>query len=105
MPVHPLDGPAFVAALEGPRKPFVLDLRSPDQFACGHVPGSVNVSVYELGNRRRDLPASTVERILLVGEPGRRTLAGARFLELMGFADLAYLVGGIDAYPGALETN
>ena len=108
MPLHPLDGPAFLAALTGstgPRKPFVLDLRTAARFDAGHVPGSVNVPVHDLGHRRRDLPASAVQRILLVGEPGRRTEAGARFLELMGFADLAYLEGGIDAYPGDLETG
>ena len=44
-------------------------------------------------------------RILVVGEPGRRTDAALRWLALMGFADVSVLQGGIDAYPGELETG
>lgn len=34
----------------------VLDVRPPDEFAAGHLPGAVNVQVSELGKRLKDLP-------------------------------------------------
>ena len=95
----------FREACDGARPPFVLDVRETDGFALGRIPGSVNVPVHDLGRRRRDLPASTIERILLVGDDRHRTLAGARFLDLMGFGDIAVLDGGIAAWDGALERD
>ena len=34
----------------------VLDVRPPDEFAAGHLPGAVNVQVSELDKRLKDLP-------------------------------------------------
>lgn len=34
----------------------VLDVRPPEEFAAGHVPGAVNISVHELEKRFRELP-------------------------------------------------
>ena len=97
----PLD--RFKAALAGARRPFVLDVRTPEAFALGRLPGSVNVPVHELGRRRRDLPGSLVERILVIGDDERRTVAGVRFLELAGFGDVALLEGGIGTWDGPLQ--
>lgn len=34
----------------------VLDVRPPDEFAAGHLPGAVNIQVAELGERLKDFP-------------------------------------------------
>lgn len=34
----------------------VLDVRPPDEFASGHVPGAVNIPMDQLGRRLRELP-------------------------------------------------
>jgi len=34
----------------------VLDVRPPEEFAAGHVPGAVNIPVHELEKRFRELP-------------------------------------------------
>lgn len=34
----------------------VLDVRPPDEFAAGHLPGAVNIQPSELGDRLKDLP-------------------------------------------------
>ena len=36
----------------------VLDVRPPEEFAAGHVPGAVNIPVYELARRLSELPKS-----------------------------------------------
>jgi len=100
-----LDGPAFQEALQAPRKPWVLDLRKPAAFAAGHVPGARNIPVHDLPKSRRMLPPTLVERMLLIADTPKRAEAGANFLALMGYADLAILVGGLDAYPGELEST
>lgn len=35
----------------------VLDVRPPQEYAAGHVPGAINVPVRELGQRLKELPA------------------------------------------------
>jgi len=34
----------------------VLDVRPPEEFAAGHLPGAVNIPIYELEKRLSDLP-------------------------------------------------
>jgi rhodanese-related sulfurtransferase len=34
----------------------VLDVRPPEEFAAGHVPGAVNIPVHELEKRLAELP-------------------------------------------------
>jgi rhodanese-related sulfurtransferase/biotin operon repressor len=34
----------------------VLDVRPPEEFAAGHVPGAINIPVHELAQRIRELP-------------------------------------------------
>jgi rhodanese-related sulfurtransferase len=35
----------------------VLDVRPPEEFAAGHVPGAINIPVHELQKRIKELPA------------------------------------------------
>jgi rhodanese-related sulfurtransferase/biotin operon repressor len=44
--------------LERARKGLVtvLDVRPPEEFAAGHVPGAINIPVHELEKRLKDLP-------------------------------------------------
>jgi rhodanese-related sulfurtransferase len=98
-----LSADAFAAELVAERRPFVLDTRSREEFEAGHVPGSRNVPVHELGRRQDELPSSKVARILVIGEPGRRSEAAAAWLVLMGYADVALVEGGIAAHRGELE--
>ena len=34
----------------------ILDVRPPEEFAAGHLPGAINIPIHELGKRFRDLP-------------------------------------------------
>ena len=100
-----LDVGGLAAALAAEKRPFVLDVRSRGEFEAGHLPGAHNVPVHEMARRMRDLPAVRIARILVVGEPGKRSEAAVTWLVLMGYADVALVEGGIAAYAGALETG
>lgn len=100
-----LDAAAVARELAGERRPFVLDVRPLAEYERGHLPGSHNVPVHDMGRRRQDLPHVKIARIILIGEPGRRTDAAGNWLALMGYPDVAVLEGGIAAWPGELETG
>jgi len=93
------------AALGGARPPVLVDVRSPEAFAAGRVPGSINVPVHDLGARRAELPASLAAPLVVIGDQRKRALAAARFLSLIGFGGVSVLEGGIGEWDGEIETG
>jgi len=102
---HELTPDEFATALEAVPRPYVLDVRSAEEFDAGHVPGSCWIHVHEIGRRQAELPARKITRILIVGDGGKRTRAAATWFVLMGYADVAALAGGFPAWTGAVETG
>lgn len=100
-----LDADSLARELAATPRPFVLDVRPVADYEAGHIPGARSLPVHEMGRRMRELPSSRVARIVLIGEPGRRLVAAANWLALMGFVDVAAPVEGLAAYTGPLETG
>jgi rhodanese-related sulfurtransferase len=42
--------------LETGRPPTVVDVRAPETYAAGHLPGAINIPVDELPQRLREVP-------------------------------------------------
>jgi rhodanese-related sulfurtransferase len=96
-----VDGPtarALVAA--GAR---VVDVRTPQEFAEGHVPGAVNIPHDEIARRAGEIgPPST--RVVLYCRSGKRSAIAAGTLAGLGY-DKVYDLGSFSAWPrdGAAE--
>jgi rhodanese-related sulfurtransferase len=73
----------------------VVDVRDPDEFAAGHVPGAVNVPLGELRRRQRELPRD--RPLALCCGVGQRAYYAVRFLAQHGYA-VANLSGGYETY-------
>ncbi len=54
-PAEPVDGPELVARMHR-GEVVVLDVRPPEEFAAGHVPGSRSIPLSELAARLAELP-------------------------------------------------
>ena len=80
-------------ALDGPPddRTLVLDVRTPREFAEGHLPSAVNIPVDELRARCGELPRDG--RILAYCQVGMRGYLATRILLQKGF-DVANLGGG-----------
>lgn len=62
----------------------VVDVRTPAEFAAGHVPGALNIPFEEMERRHAELgPASTP--VLLYCRSGRRSGIAAQVLRSKGF--------------------
>lgn len=80
---------------------ILIDARTAEEFAEGHVPSAINVSIPDLAEyvRSRD---NTVDGLLITmcGSTGRGEKAAAA-LATLGVKDIAVLDGGFKAWKAA----
>ena len=80
---------------------ILLDVREPDEYAAGHIPGSVNLPLSAIGTADEHIPDPDTP-LFLYCLSGSRSMRAAAALEQMGYTN-ARSIGGIRAYRGALE--
>jgi hydroxyacylglutathione hydrolase len=73
-----------------------LDVREPEEFRHGHVPGAVNLPQADLASRLEELPRQ--QPILVLCQGGFRSLRAAQFLKQAGFEQVASVRGGTAAW-------
>jgi rhodanese-related sulfurtransferase len=84
------------------RKPWpqIVDVRTPGEFAGGHVRGAVNVSVSSLRSRLDGLGLDAARPVIAVCLTAHRSLPAVRLLRERGF-DAVQLAGGMRAWRAA----
>jgi hydroxyacylglutathione hydrolase len=82
-----------------PSEAVVLDVREPAEYAHGHVPGAVNLPQADLASRLEEVPRD--RPIYVICQAGYRALRAARFLEQMGYTQVANVTGGTAAWIAA----
>jgi phage shock protein E len=75
---------------------FVLDVRTPAEYAEGHVPGAVNVPHDQLASRLAEVPRD--KDVVLYCRSGRRTALAADVLASHGYTRLSHLEGDMQAW-------
>ena len=86
--VHQLD------AREG--RPLI-DVREPEEFAAGHVPGAVNLPMSTIGDHLDDLPAEAFD---VICKSGGRSARVTEALSARGY-DATNVEGGTDGWIAA----
>src|SRR5262249_8006172 len=82
-----------------PSDAAVVDVREPEEFASGHVPGAVNLPQADLATRLDEMPRD--RPVFVICQGGFRSLRAAQFLRQRGFADVASVKGGTEAWRAA----
>lgn len=86
--------PAELEALLGAGEGIVvLDVRSPEEFERGHVPGARLLPHRELPDRVHELAGHRDATVVVYCERGGRASAAARVLREAGFRDVRELAG------------
>ena len=99
---HPqVDVEAVLSAPEDQR-PFLLDVRTPQEFASGNIPGAVNIPLDELRSRLDELPRD--KEIAAYCQVGQRGYFATRILQQKGFT-VANIGGGYMTYKLWHPTN
>ena len=71
----------------------ILDVRTPEEFAQGHVPGAINISHDKLADRIGELMDAKNKDVVLYCRTGRRAGMAADTLQASGFNKLLHLDG------------
>lgn len=77
---------------------LILDVRSPEEYAEGHIPGAINIPHDLLGLRHAEIAAHKGKDIVLYCHSGRRVGIAAGTLETMGFKKLLHLAGDMGGW-------
>lgn len=82
-------------------KPFLLDVREPNEFAYCNIDGSVLVPLGELVQRAQALP--TDREIVVICHHGNRSFRAAAWLQQSLGMDVINLQGGVAAWAAEID--
>jgi len=88
----------FAAQLGKNPKKFLVDVREPNEFKSGHIPGASNIPLSQLKNRTGEIPKD--REVYLYCQSGMRSKGAAKILSKEGFENLSHLQGGISSWKG-----
>ena len=81
---------------------IILDVRRPDEFATGHIPGAINVPNEEIGTTEISELPNKSQLILVYCRSGRRSKEASEKLVKLGYTNIVEF-GGILDYKGEIE--
>lgn len=90
-----IDSQELKAKLDKKEKIRLLDVREPNEFEAGHIPGAVLVPLSSFQENYSNFVTDPNEEIILTCRSGARSMRIAQFLESKGFKNLANHEGGI----------
>ena len=91
-----------VKMMKNEKNYIILDVRRPDEYAKGHIPGAINVPNEEIGTAEiAELPDKS-QLILVYCRSGRRSKEAAGKLAKLGYTNIVEF-GGIQDYEGEIE--
>ena len=79
----------------------LLDVRTPQEYREGHIPGSINIPLQSLSTADQ-IPAGKDTLLFVYCYSGARSAQAVRLLAGMGYTNTKN-IGGIAAYKGKVE--
>ena len=91
----------LLARIEEGTQPFILDVRTPEEYAAGHIEGAVNIPYTELEDRVSELGIELGEEMVVYCRSGRRAGIAEAALSELGYSNLRDLDGHINGWTEA----
>lgn len=96
-----IDVGALRALLADGPVPRLIDVRTPGEFAAGHIAGAYNVPLDLLREHRDELRHHLDETVVLICRSGTRAAQAEQALAEAGLPNLRLLAGGVTAWEAA----
>jgi len=77
---------------------LILDVRSPQEYAEGHIPDAINIPHDQLGSRLAEIGSHKNKEIVLYCGSGGRVVTSANTLRAAGFSKLLHLDGDMNGW-------
>ena len=91
-----------VKTMKDEKNYIILDVRRPDEYSEGHIPGAINVPNEEIGSAEiAELPDKS-QLILVYCRSGRRSKEASEKLVKLGYTGIVE-IGGIQDYEGEIQ--
>jgi rhodanese-related sulfurtransferase len=80
---------------------LLIDVRTPEEFAAGHIPGALNIPYDKLPSRLHELEGRQSEELVVYCRTGRRAKIAEQALVEAGFQNVRDLAGHMVAWTAA----
>ena len=94
-----MDSKRLLELIDAGAPPIILDVRSPREYALGHVPGAVNIPFWRMA--AADIPASADHPVVVYCGHGPRAWIARGLLRRRGFRRVACLAGHMTDWRSA----
>jgi phage shock protein E len=94
-------GHAALLARIGAGDIWLLDVRTPEEYAAGHIARAVNIPHDQLANRSAELPADKRKEIAVYCRSGRRSQLALEWLKAQGYERLLHVEGDMLGWQAA----
>jgi len=97
-------GPKIISAeelseqIQLEQAPLILDVRSEEEYAGGHIPGALNIPHAELPDRLSEIDAAKTDEIVVLCRSGYRAGIAEKILIEAGYSDVHDLAGHMNAW-------
>jgi len=81
---------------------IILDVRTTEEFAEGHIPGAILIPDYEIEDRAADELTDKSQLILVYCRSGNRSKTASQKLAELGYSNVVEF-GGIRSWPYEIE--
>lgn len=80
---------------------IVLDVRTPNEFAQGHIKGAINISHDQINDNLSKIIGYKNQTVVVHCRSGRRAVSAENALRAAGFSDLRHLDGDMNGWQAA----
>ena len=99
--ITPAEAKALMDSEEGY---IILDVRTPEEFAAGHIAGAILIPDYEIGEKAESILTDKDQLILVYCRSGRRSKNAANELATLGYTNIKEF-GGINDWKYGTVTE
>lgn len=91
--------PKMVEELRANDEIVIIDVREPEEFAEGRIPGATLIPLGELAGRADEVP--TDKPVVMVCRSGNRSAQAVQILQKAGFTNIHNMTGGMIEWTAA----
>lgn len=82
--------------LKNDKSAFLIDVRSPQEYKETHLDGSINIPVYDIEEKCKEIIPDKESVIIVYCQSGGRSSKAVKILEKQGYNKLYNIDGGLD---------